>query len=1151
MAKPAADRATPAQPPSDEAAAKRPPPSERGKEDRLEGVERKEVTLESLEREVEELVGQAESGKADFDATREQVLERIRSYGGDLTGDERAKLDGLKTRAESRVRDLKVKALETRIAGIKKAQGGGDAVLGDSGRGAATSILTQLEAELAALKKEAAPAEAAAADSEEVAALKRRIENIKRAQGETAGGEHYRGPQAAILKDLEAQLVALQAKEKGEATPPTEEAKPEEPTVGGTAETTPTETAPTTPETESARPMPSARELMSIAKIRAQHWDNPEALKAAMEQAKYAESKGVLETGVTREPLIELMKTLGGREGDQALRGPALERLAKEMGVEPAQLEAAFDRQQAALEQRAREEVKRESRAGLKGVVAKGAAYVGLGAILNRFLPGWGALTAGVRIVETWRQGGVEEKKVQEKLAQFQKQIEEGDLRDPKALASELLRDLAADVASTKRTQIDGQTVIHDAESLEISAAHCRTQVKEHLQERYPNLSAEQRKELIRASGALFLMDHANATLEAKVAAQQPNGFRKLVATLDKVLGSKVLRGGETTREKMLTTVVFAAAGAMARELPIIRNILFAYTGFKAGEMLAQGITKRAGRYEVLKPVAAAALAGETVEKGVLDRARSQLLDAEFRKKSPAEYQQLREALERHELALLGKAESATDFVASRTDAMEATLAAKRTKEQERQSIVNSARIAGALAGAVLGPMAVEWIAKKFQPEPTTAPPEAVAPVEPEVDPRMEMVGTRQAGDGWTHIRARQFYALEHPELSGDQIVAKMEAHKQMLAELRAAHGYKYAANPRHWDDRAFSLKYIELAKADAMANGVLAPDGRTTLVSLRGEGVLPIDPLGEQQLAPKGDLQFYATKAKFGFEPTRPVAGTETTTGDIRFLDAGDTAMSEEDYATWLREHPGSQLAEVRPGGGAGRWATVEVLGAGDEKTSIRVPASGGGTFEAGFRTAATAERAAQDMTGTVEQDLTALQRFMAPGARPAGSEVRTAVAEAEEHLQAARDRLAEMKRVSGYMPENEKLEDTIRLQERALADAKRELVGARLLPAEGAAEAAVDAGGEVARAPEFVKAWENIFRGDRSTADRLAQLTAYLKERTFSAMGGRTQFKLDSGNPVYSTNGGVTFQPMTEKVVRLLVEEQGREDKLMAAGS
>ncbi|MBI4434198.1 hypothetical protein HY635_00020 [Candidatus Uhrbacteria bacterium] len=927
MAKPAVDQSTPAQPPPDEAAAKRPPPSERGREVRLEDAEQKEVTLESLEREVEELVGQAESGKADFDATREQVLERIRSYGGDLVSDERAKLDQLKARAESRVRDLKVKALETRISSIKAKLG----ETADGGRysGPQAAILASLEGELAALKKEGAPAEAVAADSEEVAALKRRIENIKRAQGESAGGEHYRGPQADILKDLETQLAVAQG--KGTAAGAEPEIKFEEPVVEEGKEGAPTvapETAPPTPEAEPARPLPSARELMSIAKIRAALHDNPEALKAAIEQAKYAESKGLLETEASRASLIELVKSASGLEQQKALRGPALERLAKEIGVEPAQLEAALDRQHAALEQRARDEVRRESQAGLKAVVAKGAAYVGLGALLNRFLPGWGAITAGVRMVETWRQGSVEEQKVQQRIAELEKQLAEGDPKDPKALASEFLRDLAADVASTKRAQIDGiRPAAGELADPRVMATAMQHDTIQFLRERYPNLSPEQQSALARGAKALYMMDHANAKLEAQVAGQQPNGFRKFIATLDKVLGSKVLRGGETTREKMLTTVVFAAAGAMARELPIIRNILFAYSGFKAGEMIATGITKRAGRYEVLKPVSAAALAGETVEQGVLDRARAQLLDAEFRTKNPAEAQQLREAVERHELALLGKAESATTFVGERTAAMEQKLVEKRTKEQERQAVVNSARIAGALAGAILGPMAVEWIAKKLHPEPTAAPPEAVAPVEPEVDPRMEMVGTRQAGDGWTHIRARQFYAMEHPELSGDQIVAKMEAHKQMLQELRASHGYKFAANPKHWDDRAFSLKYIELGKADAMANGVLAPDGRTTLVSLRGEGVLPFDETGTHQLAPKGHLEFYATKAKFGYGPIGPVAGTEITTGDVRYLDAGDTAMSEEDYAAWLKEHPDTMLARVHPGGRAGEWQKVTVL--------------------------------------------------------------------------------------------------------------------------------------------------------------------------------------------------------------------------------
>lgn len=1181
MALPAEDRSKQAQPPPEDT---QEPATDRGKEARLEEVEQREVTLEVLEKEIEELVGQAESGRADFDATRDHVLERIRSYGGDLTPEERTKLEGLQARAESRVRDLKVKALDTRIAGIKAKS----SETADGGRysGPQAAILAQLESELATLKKEGAPAEAAAPDSEEIAALKRRIENIKRAQGESAGGEHYRGPQAAILKDLEAQLAAAQGKGKAAGAEP--EIKFDEPVVEGAKEAAPTppegtptvapETAPPTPETEPARSLPSARELMAIAKIRAQLVDAPpEALRRAIERAKFTETKALLETGETKEPLIELVKTLGGLEGDQALRGPAIERLAAAIGVPAAAIEGALARQRAALEQRARDEVRRESQAGLKKVIAKGAAYVGLGAILNRFLPGWGALTAGVRMVETWRQGSVETQKVQEKLAAFQKQLEEGDLRDPKALVSELLRDLAADAASAKRAQIDGlQPAAGELADPRVMATAMHRDTLQFLQERYPNLTTEQRRDLARGAAALYMMDHANAKFEAQVAEQQPSGFRKLIATLDKVLGSKVLRGGETTREKMLTTVVFAAAGAMARELPIIRNILFAYTGFKAGEMLASGITRRAGRYEVLKPVSAAALAGETVEQGVMDRARAQLLDAGFRTKSPAEYQQLREAVERHELALLSKAESATAFVDGRTAAMEQTLAAKRTKEQERQLVVNSARIAGAAIGAVLGPMAVEWIAKKLHPESATAPPEAVAPVEPETDPRMDLVGTRQAGDGWTHIRARQFYALEHPELSGDQIVAKMEAHKQMLVELRAAHGFKYAANPRHWDERAFSLKYIELGKADAISNGVLAEDGRTTLVSLRGEGVLPIDPEGKLQPSPEGGLQFYATKAKFGFETTGPVAGKETITGDVRYLDAGDTAMSEDEYASWIKAHPDAAVAAVRPGGRAGTWIEMikggkrervfvdEAVGAGAERGggAARVIVETGGRSTAhtvpradAFSDAVrSAERTANEMTGTVEGDLGTLRKFIEVPASASGGSVREAVAGAESHLQALREQVANMK---GRGIDTADLDRTIGFQERALADAKRELTAARLFPAEAAAVAPARGGGapaaEVAaagaggRTPEFAKAWEDVFRGDRPPSERIAQMTAYLRTHpVFKALGGRIQFKLEGSTPVYSTDAGATFVPVDDGAIRTLVAEQGKADAL-----
>lgn len=755
----------------------------------------KSVTFEYLKTIVSEAVARAEDGRKKIEEVNAFIARRVEAYRGELTAAEQTKLGAILAEASSRLRALQEKA--------------------------------------AVATGEAKPVERAAAqpDTEEIAALKRRIEMLKRAQGESAGGEHYRKPAADILKDLEAQLAALQlptaeGAPAAEATMTTQSlheqmadvqaaadrSKESEATVLPASDTGPAEAvtddqlvsktpdttradsisdmvtfkepvieqAPATPDagaatTEAAPPTPeirvemqptkTVRELLNIAKLR-QRAEGPLRV-SEIDQVRYAESRGITENAELKGNIEAVVRAMSGKEGMKD--GLAqLDAIAAETGVPLEQLQDIVVRQRAKIEDRARLEVVAESQAGVKKVLAKGVAYAGLGALLQR-IGGVGWLTAPIRMVEAFRQGKVQERNVQERIAQLEEQLASTDLVDGEpSLGREVLSNIAAEIALIKQQQIDGQRDLSDSEG---QADEVRGEVVRFLEQTRPELSPEQRLQMARAAGAFFEREQKDAALESQVAQQNPNAFRKLMTTMDKVLGSKLLRGGESGKERALTVGVFAAAGVLAREIPIVRNILFGYTGMKAGEFAANMITKRAGRYEVLNPVTSEQLASEDVSKSMIDRARVQLLDGKLRTENPAEYQKIREALDQHEERLYASADKATDYIDERNAALEQGLAEKTKIENEKKVVVNGARVAGALLGAALGPMVVGWIAEKFQPEAAAAPaptaaeeagmspaPE-VAPTAPETDPRILELAMIRKGDGFTQVISRQLEA--------------------------------------------------------------------------------------------------------------------------------------------------------------------------------------------------------------------------------------------------------------------------------------------------------------------------------------------------------------------------------------------------------
>lgn len=93
--------------------------------------------------------------------------------------------------------------------------------------------------------------------------------------------------------------------------------------------------------------------------------------------------------------------------------------------------------------------------------------------------------------------------------------------------------------------------------------------------------------------------------------------------------------------EKALTVGIFAGAGILARETPIVRDILMGYGGFKAGEGIGQFFAQK--DLERLRSITSQELAQD---ERFRTRARSQMEDPRFKQDNPVEYQRLRKMLD-------------------------------------------------------------------------------------------------------------------------------------------------------------------------------------------------------------------------------------------------------------------------------------------------------------------------------------------------------------------------------------------------------------------------------------------------------------------------------------------------------------------------
>ncbi|MFH1099129.1 MAG: hypothetical protein V1723_04425, partial [Candidatus Uhrbacteria bacterium] len=119
---------------------------------------------------------------------------------------------------------------------------------------------------------------------------------------------------------------------------------------------------------------PTARELLLVTKVRERYAGDQPKLEAALRQVRYAERRGILGDPAMKERILDLVRSLSGVRALNEQGERSLDSIAAEVGVDRARLEDIVARHRSALEDRAREDVQRESRVGMGKIALKGVA---------------------------------------------------------------------------------------------------------------------------------------------------------------------------------------------------------------------------------------------------------------------------------------------------------------------------------------------------------------------------------------------------------------------------------------------------------------------------------------------------------------------------------------------------------------------------------------------------------------------------------------------------------------------------------------------------------------------------------------------------------------------------------------------------------
>lgn len=508
-----------------------------------------------------------------------------------------------------------------------------------------------------------------------------------------------------------------------------------------------------------------------------------------------------------------------------------MEELAKEMNLPPEEIQTIMTTQKANLEelsyqQAKKEKSKKESKwkkfkrllpkiALYGGVAALGIATGGVFGVAIGV--GMGAFRIGETLLKDKKGRKDQDAAILESKKMLLGEIDETDMseidkKEKDASIQAFYDDIFVRLSVAKQNQIDKKGEEHSLLGTEIQIFEDEEykpndeKSKEELQKLYSKrrglhkeqikkyleaqggLSAEDIDKRVKLSGQLVEMEDNQSVMELDFSKRKVSAVGKIFTKIDSVLSSPLLlggsrRGGNQSKEKLITASIFAVAGVLARSCPIARNVLMAYAGMKLGSAAANLFVSHENK-EMLKQVSAESI-NLNSNMDDISRAKAQLLDPKFKEENPAEHAKLQEkvfAIDRAKMEkLLGSSEGDEDggYIGETNKKLEETIKKKRAAKGAQKGMKIFLGVAGGAAGWLVG----DYIGDKMEDKKAEAEAEKEA---------VEAAGTTEkdpnvmgGGKETSSVNLDEEMRKAEEELAKEQAeLAQLQAEAERIAEL-------------------------------------------------------------------------------------------------------------------------------------------------------------------------------------------------------------------------------------------------------------------------------------------------------------------------------------------------------------------------------
>ncbi|MCD4705681.1 hypothetical protein K8R61_01210, partial [bacterium] len=499
------------------------------------------------------------------------------------------------------------------------------------------------------------------------------------------------------------------------------------------------------------------RAMLNTAKIRIENADNPEEMEKKLEQAVFAQSKGVRENEKLMEKINDILGQISENNKFKADEKETLKltrRVSEITGIEKEKIIQIIKNQESKIKERAEQELYSGSfKKKLAIAGARWGTYIGLGAGVGALTVATGGTAgvfggsalAGIRMAEGAITAKISGKKLKEIESELKKQLKENQAEKDK-----FLTDIIAEIALNKQEEIDGhdeekqtaennlkekrETYLKKGKGIKeekkketeeyqeyLKAVNCLKEnyeksLSDYLDKRYPYIDQKEKEACVSAMLVLFQNEENTELLKQEFFKK---GFlKKGIDKIQKVLDNKWLGGKDTIDKKLRTSAVFAFSGYLARQSNTVRRILFTFAGAKAGSAIADKVIKNIKKYNVLNQVKAKDLTEqEEISDDLFNRTKTQLMDDNFKKENPSEYAKLREEVEKIEKEKILQAEKAEQLMADNNEKLKNKILEKKQAKKDTIKGRVAMQALGAGAGFFLGELFVHSTQAKINIE--------------------------------------------------------------------------------------------------------------------------------------------------------------------------------------------------------------------------------------------------------------------------------------------------------------------------------------------------------------------------------------------------------------------------------------------------